>query len=179
PPELPTQYKQISKLLQKLARPMLDDFVGWQCYWTLFGFKKDRVDTGFRRPKKDALPNKLGADYPDRKSWLDYLQREGKRLKSDCQKFIELKEFNVRPLEQLFDQKLACVQSPAYWSSGKYLTEMGGHELMKALLNFLNNHQFPISLTDLEDELLNALNQIYIPGFFAPDDFQILADRMI
>jgi hypothetical protein len=177
--ELPTNSKQVGDLLQNLARPMINNFVGWQCYWTLFAFKKDLVDTGFRRPEKNSLPKKLEVDHPDRQSWLDYLHSECKRLKLDCNKLIELKEFDVPYIDQLFDRKLELVRSSEFWSSGKYIEEMGGHELVKALVKFLNLSKFPISLTDLEDEFIKALNQIYAPGFFTPDDFQILADRMI
>lgn len=179
PEQLPIEAEQISELLQNLARPMIENFVGWKCYWTLIAFKNNQVNTGFRRPEKNSLIKKIGVNYPDKQSWLNYLHDECARLKSDCKKLMELREFDLPDIDQLFDRNLELVQSTEFWSSGKYIEELGGHELLKALLDFMNQFGLPISKTDLEDELLYALNQIYAPGFYAPDDFQSLADRMI
>jgi hypothetical protein len=61
---------------------------------------------------------------------------------------------------------------------------MGGHELMTALHNYLRANGFPhLSQSDLEIELLKALEQQYTPGYFVfdnqPDDFVELAQRLI
>jgi hypothetical protein len=73
---------------------------------------------------------------------------------------------------------LAQIQAPTFLSSGDFLSEMGGHELMAALADHLRRVGAPPGFTDsfLEEELLRVLTPIYQPGaIYQPDDFQELA----
>jgi hypothetical protein len=73
---------------------------------------------------------------------------------------------------------LADFQAPGFLTSGDFLMDIGGHELMTALAAHLRGLGAPIGFTDrfLEDELLRVLITIYQPGvIYNPDDFQELA----
>ena len=60
------------------------------------------------------------------------------------------------------------------------MEDVGGHELMSALLSHMNRNGIShISLSLLESELIKALDHSYIPGYFEPDDFVGLADRLV
>ncbi len=178
PAIISTETNQVALLMQNLARPMIEDFVGWQTYWELFNFKKLKVNTGLQMPSKNDLLKKPTIKYPDRQSWLEYLHGECARLKSDCQKCTSLEEFTKDFIDNIFDHKLTKAQSSEFWTRYKFIEEMGGHELLSGLLTYLNNNGFPISLTGLEDELLKALDQLYTDGFYMPDDFQQLSRRI-
>ncbi len=57
---------------------------------------------------------------------------------------------------------------------------MGGHELMSALLGYLNRQGLShLSLSTLQNELVSAIEREYEPGVFSPDDFSELADRLV
>jgi hypothetical protein len=79
------------------------------------------------------------------------------------------------------EQRLSSLpqfQAPAFLTSGDFLIDMGGHELMAALAAHVRGIGAPPGFTDpfLEEELLRILAPIYQPGaIYQPDDFLELA----
>lgn len=176
PDSLPTLPSQVDSLMQQLAYPMTENYVGWLTYYKLVGEKRTLADIRFRHPdRKNPLQP---ARYPGRQAWLDYLHQESARLRADCQKLGLATEFDDAHVDRLYDTNLKTAQSSDFWTSGRYLEDMGGHELMSALLEHLNMSGVSISRDDLETELLQALDQIYAPGFYSPDDFAELSNRL-
>ncbi len=73
---------------------------------------------------------------------------------------------------------MAYYQQPVFLTSGDYLCDMGGHELLEALTRHLHNlgAGSRFSQQFLSDELLRLLDQTYQPNtLFQPDDFAELA----
>jgi len=71
------------------------------------------------------------------------------------------------------------VVRPDFLASGRFLFDLGGHELMSALCAYANQAGASrLSRFDLVTELINALDRLYKPGFFEPDDFAQLSEMM-
>ncbi len=73
---------------------------------------------------------------------------------------------------------MAQYQQPAFLTSGDYLRDMGGKELLEALTRYLRDLGAGSSFSQrfLSDELLRLLDQMYHPNIlFQPDDFAELA----
>ncbi len=173
---LPTLASQVDLLMQELARPMVEHFVGWLTYWQLVGRKKELVDLRFLHP--DRRRPLRPARYPDRQVWLEYLHQECARLCADCQTFCQAAEFDDLHIDRCYDRNLDRCTHCDFWEQGRYIEEMGGHELVSALLGHLNVSGIPISLGDFETELLTVLDRLYEPGFYEVDDFKALADKL-
>ncbi len=175
---LPDDPQAVSSLLQELARPMLEDHAGWLAYWHLVSHKRATVDTRLRWPRP-PLPSALGSLYPGRAEWLDYLCSECGRLKQACQRMSEDAAFDEPAVVELYDHVLSQVAQPDFLASGQFLVDLGGHELMAALCAWVNRAGVShLSRADLQTELLRALDRLYEPGFFEPDDFAELAEKL-
>ena len=175
-PGLPSSASDVDSLMQQLARPMAENFVGWVTYWRLVDHKRTLADTRFLYP--DRRNPLRPVRYPGRQAWLDHLHRECARLRADCQEISTSDEFSDAYIDRLYDANLATTESQDFWATGRYVEDMGGHELLSAPLEHLSQSGIPISQSDLETELLQALDQIYTPGFYPVDDFAQLADRL-
>ncbi len=175
---LPQTVPEVDDFMQRLARPMVEHHVGRLTYRRLREKKNEAVDTRFMPPDPPPKPSK-GALYPGRKEWLDCLCSECSRAKEDCKTFAGMAEFEAPNVTTLYDQILAEINQPTFFSSGQYLKDMGGHELMSALLRYLNEQGLSsLSRSDLETELINSFERQYKRVFF-PDDFSELADRLV
>jgi hypothetical protein len=89
-----------------------------------------------------------------------------------------LSEFQPATIANRYQDLLAQFQAPAFRTSGDFLIDMGGHELMAALAAHLRGVGAPPGFSDsfLQEELLRVLTAIYHPGaIYRPDDFQELA----
>jgi len=176
---LPSDPNIVLHLLQGLARPMLEDHAGWLTYWRLVSHKRDTVDTRLLWPHRPLQPSP-GSSYPGRAEWLDYLRSECLRLKRACQQVSENTTFDEPSIVETYDGVLSQVIHPDFLTSGRFLLDMGGHELMSSLC--VHIHQAGVtrlSRSDLETEFLNALDRLYEPGFFDPDDFAQLAEKVV
>lgn len=160
---------EISALLNHLCTEMLENHVGWLTYSTLVDDKRGRVDTTISRPSPP-----LGAR-ATRDHWLEYLAHECSRTKRDCTIFAGLEEFDEKHIGDVYDQLRAdCALR------GRLPDEVGGHELMSSLLAHMNQNGIShISQSLFETELIKALDREYVRGYFQPDDFGELADRLI
>ena len=89
-----------------------------------------------------------------------------------------LPDFEPAAIGTRYKTLRAQFQAPDFLTSGQFLIDMGGHELMAALAARLRGIGAPSAFTSsfLEEELLRVLTQIYQPGaIYQPDDFQELA----
>jgi hypothetical protein len=174
---LPDDEQAVFSLLQRLARPMLENHTGWLTYWHLVSCKNvEANDARLLRPK-DSFP-----DLPppnNRDEWLRYLCSECLRLKQACRHLTDDTTFDELVVIERYDSLLSHVTHPDFFNSGRFLLDLGGHELMSALCAYINQAGVPrLSQFDLQTELLNALDRLYKPGFFKPDDFAQLADKL-
>lgn len=176
---LPDDPDAVLSLLQELARPMLEDHAGWLTYWRLVSHKRNTVDTRLLWPHTPLQPSP-GSAYPGRAEWLDYLHSECVRLKEACRQISGAVTFDEPAVVEAYDYTLSQVTNPDFLASGRFLLDLGGHESMSALCAYVNQAGVPrLSHSDLETELLDALDRLYGPGFFEPDDFAQLAERLV
>jgi hypothetical protein len=106
------------------------------------------------------------------------LQKEAARLCGVCTSAAALPDFQPAEIANRYQALLAHFQGAAFVSSGVFLHDMGGHELMAALVTHLRGIGAPPGFTAsfLEEEFLRVLAPIYQPGvIYQPDDFQELA----
>lgn len=176
--KLPDDPDVILHELQELAQPMLEDHAGWLAYWQLVFHKRDKAETRLLWPDPSLRPSP-GSSYPDRTEWLAYLHSECIRLKQACMQVCEDITFDAPAIAEVYDRILSQVTHPNFLDSRQFLIDLGGHELMSALCTYVNRTGIPhLSCSDLATELLNALDRLYEPGFFDPDDFAQLANRL-
>jgi hypothetical protein len=131
------------------------------------------VRFGAARPATPA-----GAHAPGQSEWLAALLQEAARLSQACTAVAGLPDLQGASITARYHALVSQYQSPAFLSSGEYLRDMGGHELLAALCRHLRglgagarfHSQF------LSDELLRLLVPMYQPNtLFQPDDFAELA----
>ncbi len=175
---LPHTPPSVRDVLANLARPMLEDHAGWLTYWHLVSGKRDAVDTRLRWPSPSLKPSS-DSKYPGREEWLDYLRSECARLKSDCRRLADDVILSDESVTREYERFLSAVTRPDFLSGEQFLVDMDGHNLLAALSDYVNRSGVPgLSRADLEGELLAALDELYAPGFFAPDDLSLLAERL-
>lgn len=177
--ELPTDDRTVLAWLHQTARFMLESHAGWSTYWQL-NLLKNKPDTDVRLLKpKDALPS--DAPLPQNKTeWLDYLLKECLRLKQACQHLVEEKAFEEAAIVERYDAVLAQISAPDFLDSGCFLFDLEGKKMLSAMLERVNRAGVSrLSYSDWVSELVGALDRLYGPGFFEPDDFAQLADRLV
>jgi hypothetical protein len=106
------------------------------------------------------------------------LQQEAARLCGVCTAAAALPEFQPAAIANRYQALLAQFQVPAFLTSGDFLLDIGGKELMVALAGHLRGFGVPpgFSTSFLQEELLRVLTPLYQPGvIYQPDDFQELA----
>lgn len=174
---LPDDPSLVLHELQELARPMLEDHTGWLTYEQLVSHKRNVGDTRLLWPNPRLQPP-MDSSYPGRTEWLDYLCSECARLKRACNTVSEDETFDDPTV--MYDHILSQVTHSDFFASGQFLVDLGGHELISALCTYVNQSGIPhLACSDLTTELLRALDRLYEPGFFAPDDFVGLAERLV
>ncbi|MEA3339515.1 MAG: hypothetical protein U9R15_06060, partial [Chloroflexota bacterium] len=176
---LPDNSDEALRLLQELAQPMLQDHAGWLTYWHLVSHKRDVGDTRLRWPDS-SLQSASDSQYPGRTEWLGYLRSECVRLKEACERVSKDVTFDELDIVKMYQDNLSQVTHPDFLASGRFLQDMDGKELLSALCSYVNRAGVPrLSRSTLEEELIGALDRLYEPGFFEPDDFAQLAERLI
>jgi len=172
---LPQTLADVESVMRSAADPLFEDHVGQLTRSQLV----EELNV-----MRLQLGQPQGRQYFQRQEWLDFLHGECGRLKNSGADLSNLQQFDEMAITTLYDRLLNELKASDFLSGKRYLREMGGHELMTALHNFLRASGFPrLSQSDLEIELLKALEQQYMPGYFAfdnqPDDFVELAQRLI
>ena len=106
--------------------------------------------------------------------------KEFQRIRQEAMTFASNTDFEESAVTQLYDEMFAEVSQPAFLSDDIYLADMNGKELMSALVGFARQHWLPkLRRSVLEDESINALERVYMPHYFAQDDFLELANRLV
>lgn len=177
PKSLPENVAEVESLLQQLARPLLENHAGWLTYWRLDRVKKSVGSTRFAWP--DDLKPSRSLRYPGRIDWLNHFMLEAQRAREASSAFVKLEAFEAEAIRKEYDRILAEISSVEFFSTGQYLVDLSGHDLMSTLIHHINILQCPLSLIDFEDQLLKSLDQQYTPNFFVPDEFAELARRLI
>ena len=176
---LPGDIDVVFRDLREIARPMLEDHAGWLTYWNLVSYKRDTADTRLLWPDAPLQPSS-GSSYPGRAEWLDYLRSECARMNEACKRLTEDVVFDGPAIADAYDRTLSQVVDSDFLASGRFLLDLDGHKLMSSLRMYINRTGVPrLSRSDLETELINALDRLYQPGFFERDDFSRLAERVV
>lgn len=168
---LPDDSASIEELLRSLAVPLLVNHTGRCAYWALYAYVPvDEVCLKLPRPS---------GNNSNREGWLDYLESEGRRFQSVCGCLANDERFQRSAIESEFDKVWDYVAASQFLDSGLFIEEMDGHELLSALSSYVNRAGVShLSLPDLENELLKALDSLYSDSFFVSDDFTKLAERL-
>ncbi len=169
---LPADESTVSSLLMDLARPLLEGHAG-----QLLRFEFDvlishnhslsfQVSGGNKRSWTKA-------------EWLPKLRQEAERLQLECDKVKTHTLLEPKAIDAQYETILTRICAPAFLQSGEFLEELGGHELMTALLDHIHSIGLATLRADtLEAELVEAIGREYQPGLFVPDDFAELANRI-
>jgi hypothetical protein len=178
---LPDTDIQALNLLQQLAKPMLEDYIGQPVCQQLNFYKGDTAKTNLSCPQHppEFSPTPT-SPYPGRAEWLNYLQHESQRLKHACSQVGNDVKFNPSNIEAEYNRLLAEANKPQFLEQ-QFLIDMRGHELLNALLTHIKQNVGIARLTYsvFLEELIKALDELYYPGFFTPDDFLELVDKLI
>ncbi len=176
--QLPDTEQKALTLLQQLAHLMLEDYAGQLTCKQLSFYKGDTANTNIGCRLPNFISN-TSSPYPNQNDWLTYLQDESQRLKQVCQQVFNDTSFNLPSIESRYKSILTEVNSPEFLD-GQFLADMGGHELMRALFTHIKRDVglTRLTYTDFVDELIRALDKLYSPGFFDPDDFTELANNL-
>lgn len=172
---LPSTEADVSALLQTVATPLLENHAAETLRVELLRCSVSAGNLQFGAIRPPAPP---GATVAGQALWVPALQREAARLLTSCAAAIAVPALQANAIAARYQVLLAQYQAPVFLTSGDFLLDMGGHELMAALVAYLRGLGAPPGFTDrfLESELLGALVPIYQPGaIFQPDDFQELA----
>ena len=179
--QLPNTESKALTMLQQLASPMLEDYAGQLACQQLNFYKGDTANTNLDCPQRPSgfVPSP-SSPYPGQTEWLNYLQIECQRLKAAGQQLSNDSKFDLPNIEAEYDQHLAEINKPEFLEQ-QFLVDMGGHELMSAFLRHIRQDIGMTRLTyaALTDELIKALDALYQPAFFEPDDFSELVDKLI
>jgi hypothetical protein len=172
---LPASEPDVMTLLQTVAATLLENHAGEVLRVELL-----RLSTAGGSLQFGALrpPSPPGANVAGQAGWVPALQQEAARLCGVCTAAAVLPAFQPTAIANRYQTLLAQFQAPVFLTSGDFLMDMGGHELMAALAAHLRGLGAPPNFTDafLEEELLRVLPPIYQPGaIYQPDDFHELA----
>lgn len=166
---LPKSQPEAEALLQSRAKEMLEDHAGWLTYHYLV----ERLN-----PLRLKLSG-LGGGLQTRRNWLEHLQQECLRLDRATTTMTQMPELTASEVESFYDQKLGELQLPSFFTSGQYLCNLRGKELLGAVYEAVKAAGFPImKKADFQEKLIQALSRQYSQGYFLPDDFDELAKRL-
>ena len=171
----PTNEADVFLLLQTVGAPLLENHAAEVLRVELLRNSVAGGNLQFGAIKPPVPP---GATVAGQAAWVPALQQEAARLGASCTAAANHPELQPAAIAARYQVLLAQFQAPDFLTSGDFLIDMGGHELMAALAAHLRGLGAPPGLTDrfLEDELLRVLIPLYQPGaIYNPDDFQELA----
>lgn len=173
---LPATEADALALLQAVATPLLENHAAEVLRVELLRHSTAGGNLQFGALHPPASP---GATVAGQAAWLHALQQEAARLVKACTQAVSHPELQAAAIAARYHILLTQFQAPTFLTSGDFLSDMGGHELMAALAAHLRGLGAPPGFTDrfLESELLRVLIPIYAPGvIYNPDDFRELAD---
>ncbi|MEQ8789934.1 MAG: hypothetical protein RIC55_26805 [Pirellulaceae bacterium] len=163
-------------LLQTVAAPLLENHAAEVLRVELL---RHSVAAGNLQFGSISPPAPPGAMFAGQAQWLPALQNEATRLANACTGATAHPDLQPAAIAARYQTLLAQFQAPVFFTSGNFLIDMGGHELMAALANHLRGLGAPPGFSSdfLQEELLRVLIPIYQPGvIYNPDDFHELAN---
>lgn len=176
---LPQTQEEIAAILEAGARPMIEDHAGWLVHSRLNEKKNVSVNTRIKGPPGNARAS-ADSRYLNRQAWLNHLNMECLRIKQECSDFYAAPDFEEIAITKLYDQTLDEVSQQTFFSTGQYITEIGGKGVMLALLEYAKQHWLrSLTRSVLEVELIDAFERQYEPDYFVPDDFLQIARRLV
>jgi hypothetical protein len=174
--KLPSSESDVSALLQNLARALLESHAAEVLRHELIKQINGIGSISFGPPRPSPA---AGAHTPGHTQWLPALQHEATRLCQVCNAVAGMQELQPGAIATRYHALLAQFQTPTFLTSGDYLLEIGGHELLAAFSRHLHSLGAPAALSKqsvLADELLRVLERVYQPkSIYLPDDFTELA----
>jgi hypothetical protein len=173
--QLPATEPDVSALLQALANPLIEDHAA-QVLKDELVRRINGIGSLSFGPPRPAPPAR--AHTPGQAQWLSALQNEAVRLCQACNSVAALPDLHPAAIATRYNVLLAQFQNPGFLTSGDYLIDMGGKELLAALSRHLHGLGAPVGLNrdTLATDLLRVLIPIYQPGaLYQPDDFAELA----
>jgi hypothetical protein len=170
PASLPQSRPDVESLLHSCANKMLEDHAGWLTYYYYLVSKLG--------PLRLRLSG-LGGILQTRQNWIEHLQQECSRLSQATLTMSQIAEFDAPEIENFYDQKLDEIRQPSFLTSGQYLRDLRGKELLGTLYERVKTMGFAkMKKADFQEKLIQALGQEYSYGYFDPDDFDELAKRL-
>src|SRR5437773_6621778 len=127
---LPAAEADVLVLLRMIAAPLLENHAGEMLRVELLRHSTGGGSLQFGALRPPAPP---GAVVPGQAAWVPALQQEAARLCAVCTAAAALPEFQTVAVANRYQTLLAQFQDPAFLTSGDFLIDMGGHELMAAL----------------------------------------------
>jgi hypothetical protein len=172
---LPATENDASTLLQTLASGLLEDHAAALLREELVQLINGAGSLSFgpQRPAPAVGTHTIGQAL-----WVQALQQEATRLAQTCQAVAAMSNLQTAAIAASYNTHLVQSQIPAFLSSGEFLIEMKGKDLLAALSRHLVQLGAPARLNQdvLGDELLRVLAGIYKPNsIYQPDDFAELA----
>lgn len=178
---LPSTDDDVTLLLQSFAKELLEDHAANL-------FKEEMVERINQVPNgglsfgPSRPASQPGVHAPGQAEWLQAFEQEALRLARKCGGVAGLSDLQPAEIATRYGFHLAQCQNPTFLTSGEFLLEMGGSELLAALARHLHSLHAPSSLNNqgaLADELLRVLGRMYHPNtLFHPDDFADLAQAL-
>jgi hypothetical protein len=172
---LPGTEPDVLAMLQTVATPLLENHAAEVLRVELLRHSTAAGNLQFGALKPPAPP---GATVAGEATWVPALQVEAARLCAACTSATAHPELQPAAIATRYQALRTQFQAPVFLTSGEFLSDMGGHELMAALAAHLRGCGAPTGFTDsfLEEELLRVLTPLYQPGaLYHPDDFEDLA----
>ena len=143
---LPTTEAGVLTLLQTVATALLENHAAEVLRVELLRHSVAGGDLKFGAIRPPAQP---GATVAGQAAWVPALQEEAARLCASCTAAAGHPDLQPAAIAARYQVLLAQFQDPAFLTSGTFLVDMGGHELMAALAAHLRGvAHHPGSLTD-------------------------------
>lgn len=172
---LPTTEADVSTLLEQLATPFLDNHAAGVLRSELVRQINLVGSLSYGPTSPSPQP---GANSPTQAEWLPVLIAEANRLRSVCVGVNSLPHLQSADITARYATLLTQCHDPAFLTTGDFLREMGGKELVAALSRQLHGlGARGLDKDQLADKLVAVLSRIYSPNtLFQPDDFSELAN---
>ncbi len=173
---LPQNLEAVRKLLEQLARDMLEDHAGWLTHSHLV-----TLLNGLQLQLSG-----LSSGLHNRNDWLTHFNNESSRLDQATRRLIQMPELQGASISQFYDETLNTLRQAEFFADEKYVEDLRGKELLDRFYNAIqgalrikhgnNSKQTPKQA--FYDKLIDSLGKLYQPNYFIPDDFAELANHL-
>lgn len=174
---LPTTETGVRDLLEQVAREQIEHYVGLLLCRSELSSPSYFVGYSCNEP-----PSETDTPFSDRETWIKLLQQRGENFQQESLQRSSSNVFSPTEIATRYQHHLMRCTVPTFFSSGQFLKDMGGHELFAGLLQTVIRRLGVVGLKkkDFEQKLIEALDAVYVAGFFgADDDFVRLANKLV